>query len=226
MQNKFLIIICFFVYIVLFEFGCNKSEGIFKDKRDGKVYKYVIIESQVWMAENLNSEVYRNGDPIPNISDNKIWCNYIKVACCSYDNDYKNAATYGMLYNWYAVNDNRGLCPEGWHIPSNSEWELLINHLGGDGGKMKTIGNIETENGLWLYPNEGATNDSGFSGLPGGCRGINGSFINLGNNAYWWSSGQTSLINAWCCSLGKNNSLIDRSNNIKTYGLNVRCIKN
>lgn len=135
---------------------------------DGNIYQAVKIGKQLWLAENLKVIHYRNGDPIQHIIDDIQWHNGGFGAYCNYGNDQTNATIYGCLYNWYAVNDKRNICPSGWHIPTEAEWTVLVNYLGGDsiaGGKMKEAGTIH-----WESPNTGAINISGFSALPGGGR--------------------------------------------------------
>jgi len=138
---------------------------------DGNVYETVTIGTQVWMAENLKVTHYRNGNTILHIID---WFSWFTLtgAYCEYDNDVNNVAVYGRLYNWYAVNDSRYIAPVGWHVPSDAEWLTLVDYLGGDtvaDGKMKEIGTTH-----WVSPNTGATNESGFSALPGGYRDYGG----------------------------------------------------
>ncbi len=142
----------------------------------------VSICCQSWMTTNLDVDHYRNGDPIPHVTDPTEWKNLTTGAYCYYANDSaKYAAVYGKLYNWYVVNDPRGLAPEGWHVPTDFEWTTLTDCLGGvsvAGGPMK-----ETGTSHWILPNEGATNESGFTGLPGGVRSSqDGSFFDLGDN--------------------------------------------
>ena len=143
----------------------------------------VAIGTQVWMTKNLDVSAFRNGDLIPEAKTTEEWKHYCeaeKPAWCYYDNDPKNGKKYGKLYNWYAVNDSRGLAPEGWHVPSDDEWTILETYLGADNSiKMKsTSGWKENGNG---------TNSSGFSSLPGGWFG-NGTFKEIGYYGYWWSS--------------------------------------
>jgi uncharacterized protein (TIGR02145 family) len=145
----------------------------------------VVIGTQEWTVKNLDVSRYRNGDIIPEVKDPTQWANLTTGAWCYYNNDPENGKIYGKLYNWYAVNDPRGLAPEGFHIPSRTEWYYLTTFLGGSdeaGGKMKTTGTS-----LWKSPNTAATNESGFTGLPGGCRNSNGSFYFIGFDGYWWS---------------------------------------
>jgi len=188
---------------------------------DGNTYLVIKIGEQWWMAENLKVTRYRNGDPIPNVTDKSAWAVLTTGACCSYENDPANAETYGHLYNWYAVNDSRGLAPEGWHIPGDAEWQTLVDHLGGEsvaGGKLK-------ETAGWSSPNRGATNESGFSALPGGYRYGNGGFLAAGLTAHFWSSTENSRYSAWLRTLDVNHSEVYRNYNYKRYGFSVRCVR-
>lgn len=189
---------------------------------DGNVYQTVTIGTQVWMAENLKVTQYRNGDAIPNVTDQTTWEYLTTGAYCEYDNDLNNVATYGRLYNWYAVNDSRDLAPEGWHVPSDNEWQILIDLLGGAtvaGGKMKEAGYSH-----WDSPNTGATNESGFSVLPGGYRdGVN--FYTVGISAYFWSATERSSIYAWKRFLYNYHSHANRDSHGKRAGFSVRCVK-
>ncbi|WP_396167510.1 FISUMP domain-containing protein [Flavobacterium sp.] len=191
---------------------------------DGNIYQLVTICNQTWMKSNLNVSHYRNGDIIPQVTDATQWANLTTGAWCYYNNDTANGNVYGKLYNWYAVNDIRGLAPIGFHIPTDTEWAtLIVDCLGGvnAGDKMK-----ETGSSHWQNPNTGATNSSGFTGLPGGYRYIySGSFSNLGVIGYWWSSSQNVGLDAWKRYLSYNNSNAIRVNYYKTGGLSVRCIK-
>ena len=157
---------------------------------DGNVYKTVQIGTQVWMAENLKTTKYNNGTAIPNISDSIAWKNLTTGAYCWYNNSVVNKSNYGSLYNYYAVNTGN-VCPSGWHVPSNEEWDILITFLGGQalaGGKMKEAGNIH-----WIAPNTGATNSSVFKALPSGSRRFEPfygyhAFNWLRSDGVWWSN--------------------------------------
>jgi len=190
---------------------------------DGNVYKTVKIGTQIWTAENLKVTHYRNGDPIPNVTDNTEWSNLTTGAYCNYNNDPTNAITYGKLYNWYAVADSRNLAPIGWHVPSDAEWQTLVNYLGGEevaGGKMKEAG---TEH--WASPNTGATNESGFSALPGGMRSDT-AFYQLGNDAYFWSVTDCDSYRAWEWTLFYNFADIYRNDlTTKLSGKSVRLVR-
>jgi uncharacterized protein (TIGR02145 family) len=147
---------------------------------------------------------------------------------CAFDNSAANAVTYGYLYNWHAVNDVRGLCPDGWHIASESDWTKLATFLGGDsiaGGKLKSTGTIEMGSGLWYAPNTSATNSVNFTGLPGGYRINYGNFYSMGNVACFWSSTDSNSVNGWNYILDANNAALKQNFNLKTNGFSVRCCK-
>jgi uncharacterized protein (TIGR02145 family) len=190
---------------------------------DGNVYQTVTIGTQEWMAKNLRVTHYRNGEAIPNVTGNAAWEALSSGAWCSYNNDAPLLATYGCLYNWHAVGDVRGLAPAGWHVPSDAEWQTLLDYLGGDmaaGGKLK-------EEGLahWADPNGGATNETGFSALPAGHRNWNGSYLNILTQAYYWSSTAENDANAWYRSLYYDNAGTSRNNYLKRDGFSIRCVK-
>ena len=189
---------------------------------DGNVYKTVQIGTQLWMKENLKTTRYRDGSAIPTNFIDSQWGNTTRGAYAIYDNEPENDKIYGKLYNWYAVADPRGLCPAGWHVPSDAEWTTLENFLGGTnvaGGKMKAVSS------LWQSSNTGATNESGFSGLPGGYRGFNGNFSYIGNYGYWWSSSEYSAANAWFRILYYSLGNSGRNNYLKQDGFSVRCLR-
>jgi uncharacterized protein (TIGR02145 family) len=178
---------------------------------------------QSWMTKNLDVATYRNGDIIPQVTDPTAWAALTTGAWCYYNNNPANGAIYGKLYNWYAVNDPRGLAPEGWHIPTDFDWTTLENCLGGTsvaGGKMKTTGTTR-----WTTPNTGATNESGFAGLPGGFRNNGGSFFNVGNLGYWWSATENSTTNAWDRNLLYTSGTLFRGDDSKARGFSVRCLR-
>jgi len=183
------------------------------------------IGIQKWMTQNLNTSFYRNGDTIPYVTDATAWAGLTTGAWCYYNNDPANGEIYGKLYNWYAVKDSThgGLAPTGWHVPIDAEWTTLTTTLGGTsvaGGKMKMAGTTK-----WISPNAGATNSSGFAGLPGGYRGSNGSFYYIGANGYWWSSTEYDTSGAWFRTLYYDGSDVDRGLNGEALGFSVRCLR-
>ena len=200
------------------------------DWNDGDSYSTVQIGNQLWMAENLKVTHYNNGDKIPTDYSNDEWLNLSTGAYAVYNDDPSNAETYGNLYNWYSVDDERGICPAGWHVPTEEEYTSLTDYLGGTsvaGGKMKecTEGSCP-ESEYWYSPNAGATNESGFTGLPGGHRNnVEGDYHWIGYNAYLWSSTDYNNYATWYRRLYNMNSEIERALFYKSYGLSVRCIK-
>jgi uncharacterized protein (TIGR02145 family) len=194
---------------------------------DGNVYKTVKIGSQIWMAENLKVTHYRNGEDIPNVAEGAAWLDLSKGAYCNYSDNVANVATYGRLYNWYAVVDCRSIAPIGWHVPTDIEWQMLIDYLGGEavaGGKMKEAGTTR----WWgaIIPDTGATNESGFTALPGGCRGNEGYFKNLGDSAAFWASTESNRCCAWNRFLSSDHPRVNRYHGYyKEAGFSVRCVK-
>lgn len=183
----------------------------------------VTIGKQVWMNKNLNVDKFRNGDPIPQVKTNKEWekaGDEGKPAWCYYDNDPANGDKYGKLYNWYAVNDSRGLAPKGWHVPSDEEWTILTDYLGGEveaGAKMKSKSG-------W-YKEGNGTNSSGFSGLPGGNRNGYGTFDGIGNYGHWWSSTEDGTRAVWYRCLGCDTGIFSGNVYNKGIGFSVRCLR-
>ena len=190
---------------------------------DGNEYGTVLIGNQVWMSENLKVTKYKDGTAIPTGHSNSVWSNLSSGAYAVYDDDDVNTDTYGFLYNWYAVDDSRIIAPDGWHVPTDDEWTTLTDYLGGTsvaGGKMKETG---TEH--WSSPNTDATNESGFTALPGGYRYFNGNYIHQGYSGYFWSSTEYSSNNAWYRLLNYNTSGVYRTNDNKKYGFSLRCVR-
>lgn len=194
---------------------------------DGNVYSTVTIGTQTWMAENLKTTRYRNGDPISNITSDYQWGYLSSGAYCWYENNIANKDIYGALYNGYAVKDSRNIAPQGWHVPTKAEWETLINYLGGEsvaGGKLKQKGTA-----YWDAPNAEATNSSEFNALPGGyCQRGTGIFLYKGANAFFWSSTEefaSGYDSGWLMMLWsqKTQSLVTYAE--KTAGYSIRCIK-
>jgi uncharacterized protein (TIGR02145 family) len=201
---------------------------------DGNVYQTVLIGDQCWMMENLKVTHYRNGDPIPHVTDGGTWEGLTSGAYCNYNNDEGNVATYGRLYNWYAVDDSRNIAPAGWHVPTDEEWKQLEMYLGmsqaeaddvgwrgtDEGGKLKEAGTTH-----WYPPNEGATNESGFTALPGGYRNYYGYFTSMGYIAYFWSSTEYDSLFAWRRHLDYYSSQVSRYSSYKQLGFSVRCVR-
>lgn len=187
-------------------------------------YPSVTICCQSWMTKNLDVVTYRNGDAIPKVTNAAAWAALTTGAYCYYNNDSTTyAATYGMLYNLYAVNDPRGLAPEGWHIPSDFEWTTLGTCLGGDavaGGTMKEIGTTH-----WNTPNTGATNLSNFTGLPGGFRNTTGTSLGINSVGYWWSCTESGTSSAWYRYLAYDFDDLNRNSLSARYGFSVRCLR-
>ncbi len=195
---------------------------------DGNPYQIIQIGSQYWTHENLKVTHYSNGDPIPNILDNNDWKKTSTGTYCYYSNSSSNADTYGVLYNWYAVDDSRGICPTGWHIPTDSDWITLIDYLGGvdiAGAKMKSTRTAPAIEPRWDSPNTGATNESGFSGLPGGFRDHNGNFTNKGLYGFWWHRNEFNPAQSNYQILRYNKAITDDAKEKKEYGMSVRFIK-
>jgi uncharacterized protein (TIGR02145 family) len=250
--------------------------------------KTVTIGKQVWMLENLNVATFKNGVAIPEVKDEDAWVNAERnqqAAWCYYDNDPKNGEKYGKLYNWYAVDDNNGLCPQGWHVPSDGEWDTLVKYLGGEdvaGAKMKTKSIIKKtiqyydtggyDETIWksctncshwtekqkenfpcnvckntrgIFVKTGkfipksrektehietiggwyGTNESGFTGLPGGLRNTNGNYYYVGSSGYWWSSTESSTDYAWDRVLNGSDGNANRGYSGKKDGSSVRCLR-
>ena len=191
---------------------------------DGNIYKTIQIGTQTWMAQNLKTTKYRNGDKIPNVTENASWAALATGAYCWYDNHISNKATYGGLYNWYAVTDIRNIAPTGWHLPTDAEWTTLTTYLGGEnvaGGKLKETGTTH-----WFFPNTGATNSSGFTALPEGYRyGYNSSFELVGYDGYWWSSTASNASDVWNRYLYYDKYYVYRNGYHKQFGFSVRCVR-
>lgn len=188
---------------------------------DSNVYNTVTIGTQVWMAENLKTSKYRNGDSISTGLSDDDWMSTTYGACSIYDNDDANNTTYGKLYNWYAVTDSRLLCPDGWHVPADAEWTTLISSLGGEnvaGSKLKEAGTMH-----WNSPNN-ANNESGFTALPAGQNMWYGPFGGLGNYGYWWSTSEGFGSGSWGRTMVHSEDTVRRFNYTKVVGFSVRCV--
>ena len=211
----------------VFTVGCKKEQNNTYSTNlvtdiDGNAYHFKTIGTQVWMVENLKVTKYRNGDPIPNVLDGTVWGTLSTGAYCDYDNS-PNSTVYGKLYNWYAIHDSRNIAPTGWHVPSDDDWTRLINYLGGDsvaGGKLKEIGLTH-----WQSPNAGATDEKGFTALPGGSR-IYGTFIGVNLSGNWGSTTESySYSFALYRNINYDDINVHRYQGSKNNGLSVRCIR-
>jgi len=199
--------------MLVFANGCNEEDietnddgNTFTDQRDGKVYQIVTIGNQVWMAENL---AYK-----PNSGN--YW---------AYNNDNSNVEIYGYLYDWETA---QNVCPSGWHLPSDGEWRELSSYLGGyqvAGAKLRATGTIEAGTGLWFESDIDATNETGFTALPGGAFGSNGNFTSLGYNGYWWSTSEYPDGRIWTRYIWYNLSNLAPAKSLKTSGNSVRCVR-
>ena len=207
---------------------------------DGNAYPIIMIGNQDWFAQNIKTTHYRNGDPIPLITDNTEWTNTTTPACCIYNNNEDNAAIYGNLYNWYAIDDKRNIAPRGWYVPKDEDFLILERYLGmsteqsnksgwrgqDEGGKLKSKGTREKGTGKWFEPNTGATNESGFTALPAGYRNCyTGEFYQQGLYSYFWSATEVNSESAWYRYLFYSRSDIYRYDLHKNQGLSVRLVR-
>jgi uncharacterized protein (TIGR02145 family) len=233
---KYCIWLLFIIILSIF-LSCTDNKTTNSDSTVPVNYETVTIGSQVWMQKNLNVDHYRNGDPIPHVTDPGEWENLTTGAWCYYDNDPKNGEIYGKLYNWYAVNDPRGLAPEGWHVPSDEEWKELEMCLGMSQSSADSTGHRGTDEGsklaglaeLWK---DGALEDnanfgtSGFFALPGGFRSRNSTFHYVVIFGYWWSATEYDATRALCRGLHYDySSKVQRTYGNKEYGVSVRCVR-
>lgn len=213
--------------ILIIPFSCKKADNTTTGvtDKDGNVYKTVTIGSQEWMAENLKTTRYLNGDLIGTTTSptSDITGETAPKYQWPSGGDESSVSIYGRLYTWYAVTDSRNVCPDGWHVPSNSEYTTLMTYLGGDtiaGRKLK-----ETGTAHWASPNTGATDETGFSALPGGYRGYEGLYYFIGYTGYFWSSTDYDADNGWYRGLYYNGAYDHNLSNSKKAGFAVRCVK-
>lgn len=213
--------------------GAVCPEGATVTDIDGNTYPVVQIGGQCWMAENLRTTRYRDGSILPNVTVNGEWAQLNTGAWCNYQNNASYDATYGKIYNWFAAVDPRGLCPAGWHVPTDQEWKQLEVTVGvpvadvdltGLRGVAQNAGGKLKATALWNAPNAGANNESGFSGLPAGNRLNAGSFFGFGNYGTWLTVTESSAENVWYHGLYYSNGGTDRGNNTKRNGCCVRCL--
>ena len=204
---------------VLTEFNELRGDNIrFKVDATTNNLNTIKIGTQTWTTKNLDVTTYRNGEVIPQVKDANAWANLRTGAWCYYENNTANGSSYGKLYNWYAVNDPRGLAPKGHHIPSDAEWTKLSDNLGDEAGtKMKSSSGWKN--------NGNGTNTIGFAGLPGGYRNSYGNFDLIGAYGFWWSLSETNSDFAWFRSLYNVSGIVSRGSANKHFGFSVRCLR-
>jgi uncharacterized protein (TIGR02145 family) len=210
--------------------ACIELYGSISDF-DGNVYPTILIGNQWWMAENLRTSTYANGDLIPNVVSSAAWDVLSTGAWCSVNNQTSNDELLGKLYNWHTTADPRNVCPIGWHVPSDEEWNELIVFLdpsyspltigsapSAASGKLKSVEG-------WMAPNEGANNQSGFSALPAGSRFEQDFFFGISTAAHWWSSTEAFQNNAWYRRVVNDSNMLTRSMDIINTGFSIRCLQ-
>jgi uncharacterized protein (TIGR02145 family) len=221
--STFLLLVITFLFVVT---SCKKeNDETTVTDIDGNIYNIITIGTQVWVAENLKTTKYNDGTQIPNVTSKSQWDNLTTDAFCWYNNDASaNKATYGALYNWFTVNTGK-LCPTGWHVPTNTEWATLTDFLGDEssaGGKLKEAGTAH-----WVNPNTDATDQYGFTALPGGDRypASGFEFYGIGEYGAWWSSTEYSASHAHYRETYNNGGSLYAEYTNKKFGFSVRCIK-
>ncbi len=238
------IITVFAASVLLFSCGNNagngsgskigKTDSTASKNENSNDLQGIKIGTQTWSAKNLDVSTFRNGDAIPEAKTEADWMEagkQGKPAWCYYNNDPKNGKIYGKLYNWYAVNDARGLAPKGWHVPTDAEWTILTDYIKEEIKTSTILSHFEYDdfttkmmaNSGWDKKSNG-TNESGFSALPGGRRDIYGNFIGIGDEVIWWCSTEYNTSNAWCRYIGKF-PFAQRNQWDKLSGFSVRCVK-
>jgi uncharacterized protein (TIGR02145 family) len=203
-SNGWLCALAVSIFLGIAASGCkDDDEPLTVKDIDGNVYKTIKIGNQVWMAENLKVTRYRNGDPIPHVTNNSAWGALTTGAYCNYNNDTQHVNTHGRLYNWYAVSDSRKIAPEGWHIPTLAEWETLMEHLG--------------ENAA-----EKLSEESGFHAQNSGRRDSDGDFLGIGHWGAWWTATSAGSEDAWFWYF-----LTDfyKDSAEKSFGRSIRCVR-
>jgi len=218
--------------ILLVNLLSAQNQDIVRDI-DGNEYPTVIIGEQEWMAENLRTTKFNDGIPIPWVKDTVQWGSLITPGLSWYNNEPANKTTYGGLYNWYAVNTEK-LCPNGWQVPSHTEWSVMTDYLGGINvpgtaiqmkGELKSTRTAPDDHPRWDRPNTGATDETGFAALPGGSRSYVGVFNYIGQFGFWWSSDESSPDYGWYRGMRHDNSDVFMTSGHKNNGLSVRCLR-
>jgi len=221
MQNKNLILSAVFIMLL----GTTSLHAQTVKDIDGNIYSVLTIGNQMWMGENLKTTKYRNGELIKTTSPatKDIRGEFSPQYQWAYDGKESNVAVYGRLYTWFAVTDSRGVCPIGWHVPTDAEWSTLTTFLGGEivaYSKLKESGELH-----WINYDTG-TNEIGFTALPGGLRNGKGSFDDIGSRGSWWTSSENGPSDAWYRLMDCNFNSVYRYLFLKRNGFSVRCIKN
>src|ERR1035437_2943697 len=222
------------ILLIILIHSCKKDDNNIIKDGDGNVYTSVKMGTQEWLVENLKTTKYNDGTAIPNVIDNGGCAAATTSAYSDYNNTPANSTIYGRLYNWYVVDNNaatkvasnggKNVCPTGWHVPTDAEWTTLTTYLGGEsvaGGKLK-----ETGTAHWTSPNTGATNETGFTALPGGYRYYDGPYDGIGVYGYWWSSTEYSTTSdAWFRLMYYDYPSIYRNGSFEPFGFSVRCVR-
>jgi uncharacterized protein (TIGR02145 family) len=224
-MKHFCIILCLAVVAMI---SCQKEEvpeeiSSSVTDIDGNQYRTIKLGVQWWMAENLKTSRFNNGNIIPEIQNGVEWFNNESAAWCHYDNDAQYDAVYGKLYNFYAVKDSRNICPAGWHVPSHTEWEVLERFLGKStrmGGDLKQQGTTH-----WYQPNVGATDKYGFGALPGGRRYVAAAFTGMRFEGHWWTSTEAMDNTALTRALGFDSERLEGDAMKLGFGYSVRCVR-
>jgi len=204
------------VYFEVIRENCGQFKVLF----DGYAYATFQQGDQCWFAENLRSEVYANGDSVVGNLTGTDWALTTSGAQQVYEGDADNLLNYGRLYNWHAVNDARGLCPSGWHVPTDDEWTDLIDFLGGEASAGEALKASPDDDFSW-----DGTNASGFSGLPGGRVNVNGTFSQESSVGYWWTATNDGVSFAWSRGVESTYDSVARNTGNKVAGFSVRCAK-
>lgn len=210
---------CFITIIIA---GCGKQAGKTVTDIDGNIYNTITIGEHVWMTGNLKVTRFRNGDPIPEVQDGDKWAKLESAARCSYDNFGENGKIYGYLYNWYAVNDPRGIAPKGWHVATDEEWNDLVNACGGEAEAAKALKTTDRWEGNAGDPEK----INGFDALPSGARRDNdGKFVLLNQFARYWTATPASNGKAWGRAMEFYDNAVRRGEVGPKNGFAVRCVK-
>jgi len=220
--HKYLrLIIIFFLIVYAFQSVIAQNNGKLTDL-EGNNYETVKIGNHTWMSENLRTTKFNDGEPIPEVKEKSAWNILSAPGFCWYNNDTSYKKTFGALYNAYTVNTKK-LCPAGWHVSTDAEWTEMVELLGGKdvaAAKLKEQGTAH-----WSEPDSGATNESGFTALPGGTRYANGIFFSRKDIGYWWTFTGETVLNGWYRSMYYSNSTVDKNFHDSTDGFSVRCVK-